>query len=228
MASLPEMLISTTHVPFPRVGAIVTLEDGQGKEWRGRITRIEGTTAWVQPFEGLPLPSESPLDLTLIQALPKKEKMEFIIQKATELGVARICPCVSERSITLHEREQKQAKSLRWPSIAAKAAEQSRRRIVPDIAPLLPFREALRLVQAAELKLLLYEGEADRRLEDVRHLAPSSVAVVCGAEGGFTQDEVSAAAGLGYVPVRLGGRILRCETAALAALALLQFMYGDL
>ncbi|MDO9350852.1 MAG: RsmE family RNA methyltransferase, partial [Deltaproteobacteria bacterium] len=114
-----------------RVGSILTLTDSQGKDLRGRVLRLSRERASVLAFETFQSPTESPLEIILLQALPEKERMELIIQKATELGVSTIVPFKSERSISLEERETKQKKAHRWQEIAIKAVQQSRRAKVP-------------------------------------------------------------------------------------------------
>jgi 16S rRNA (uracil1498-N3)-methyltransferase len=212
-----------------RIGAILTARDEVGDEYRARVVAIEADMAVVHPFEKLSLPSESALSVTLVQALPKKEKMEWIIQKATELGVSAIVPCVSEKSVTLEERDRLQAKSLRWQEIARKAKEQSRRRKVPFIERCTTLQEALKIHAAnAGLNLILYEKESNNRLKDVSWVGVEHLTIVCGPDGGFSEVEVSTACAFNYIPVSLGSRILRCETAAVAALSIVQFVSGNL
>jgi 16S rRNA (uracil1498-N3)-methyltransferase len=221
-----DLLVPLASISHTREGSIITVIDSAGREKRGRVLRINGENAVVRTFEELPLPSESPLLITLIQAIPKKEKMGFIVQKATELGVAKIIPCTTERS----EAPEKEGvtKSHRWPTVAAKAVEQCRRRIIPSIASICSFQEALESISAAHsLKVILDEKERTVCLKDLPCTSPEAI-VVCGPEGGFTTEEVQFARQRGFVPVRLGGRILRCETAALAALAIVQHRWGDL
>ncbi len=225
----------THHVEVPlecippgcRVGSIVTITVDD-VDYRGRITAVSGTKAALLLFERLALPAESGLTITLVQALPKKEKMELIIQKATELGVSEIRPCMSARSITLREREGRQGKAHRWSAIAAKAVEQSRRRVVPTVMPCVDLETALQGAGAAQLKILLHEKEATTRLSDLASTPIQSIALAAGPEGGFTEEEADLARALGYIPVRLGGRILRCETASIAAISIAQFVWGDL
>ncbi len=223
----PDVRLPLAALPLKRVGAIVTVETPEA-EYRGRIMRVEHDVAFVHLFEKLSWPSESMLVITLIQALPKKEKMELIIQKATELGVSAIIPCVSEKSITLAERETGQAKSHRWAAIASKAAEQSRRRTVPEIKECVDLTKAFTMASAAQLKIMLYEKEVNRSLRDISANELRSLAIAAGPEGGFTEDEVKLAEQHGFAPVRLGGRTLRCETASIAALSIAQFLWGDL
>lgn len=213
-----------------RVGAIVTARDELGAEYRARIISVEGGTALVHPFERLTIPSESALSITLIQALPKKEKMEWIIQKATELGVSAIIPCVSEKGITMEERDRSQAKSHRWQEVARKATEQSRRRVVPLVGSCISFQDALRLQGDAEasLRLILYEKETVTNMRDLSWNGIERLSLVCGPEGGFSEMEIEVARLFNFIPVSLGGRILRCETAAVAALSIVQFITGNL
>jgi len=252
-----------------RIGAIVTVQ-AEGAEYRARIIGIAREKATLRPFERLSRPSESSLTITLIQSLPKKERMELIIQKATELGVAAILPCTSAKSITLSERDARQSKIHRWAAMAAKAAEQSRRRLVPHLGNCVDLAAALKNASEAELKLILHEKEVELDLHSLAcqeinadlhssgdrdgseeptqayvgvrrgerrsdnegiHLKANrhkSMAIAAGPEGGFTEEEVMLARSHGYVPVRLGGRILRCETASIAAISIAQFVWGDL
>jgi 16S rRNA (uracil1498-N3)-methyltransferase len=210
-----------------RVGAIVTVRVENG-EHRARITAIVNGKATLRLFERLSRPSESSLAITLVQALPKKERMELIVQKATELGVTAIFPCVSAKSITLSERETGQSKAHRWTAIAAKAVEQSRRRLIPYIGECVDLAAGLRKASEAELRLILYEKEVELDLHNLADKKFGSLAIAGGPEGGFTQDEVALAQKYGYIPVRLGGRILRCETASIVALSIAQFLWGDM
>jgi len=225
-----DLAVPASGLSSRRIGAIVTVRGPQGVEYRGRVTSMDGEIAVVRAFEELPHPVESPLNITLVQAIPKKEKMGFIVEKATELGVHRILPCLSTRSAAAGDGGG-QDKSHRWPDIARRAHEQCRRRLVPIVSPLSDFRQAVESFSGvAAQKLILYEKERVGRLKDIVAAAkpPDSVIVVCGPEGGFTDDEAAFAALTGFIPVSLGGRVLRCETAALAALSIVQYVWGDL
>ncbi len=213
-----------------RIGAIVTARDESGAEYRARVLAVDGDTVLVRPFQKLAIPSESALFVTLIQALPKKEKMEWIIQKVTEMGVLRIIPCVSEKSVTLEERNPLQTKSHRWQEIARKATEQSRRRVMPLVGPCVSLHEALKTQAdvSAWLGLILYEKEPETTVRDLCWDGVERVTIVCGPEGGFAEGEVEMARQLHFRPVSLGGRMLRCETAAIAAVSIIQFLSGNL
>jgi 16S rRNA (uracil1498-N3)-methyltransferase len=224
--AVPSSLLSHT-----RVGAVVTIKADDGFEYRGRILRIERDVAIVRAFEKLHFPTESLLHLTLVQALPTREKMSFIIQKTVELGVNSIIPCRSAKSVDHTVPGKGQDKSHRWPAIAAKAVEQCRRRTVPAIAPIDYFSRVVQTLGNEDgLKVVLYERESTERLKDlaVKVDEPHRVIVICGPEGGFSEDEVLHAEDNGFRPVRLGGRILRCETAAITAVSIIQHVWGDL
>jgi len=225
--SSPDVELPVASLSHTRVGAIVTVQ-AEGVEYRARIIGITHGIATLHLFEPLSRASESSLAITLVQALPKKERMELIIQKATELGVAAILPCISAKSITLSERGVHQSKTHRWPAIAAKAVEQSRRRLIPHIGNCIDLTAALARVSEAELKFILYEKEVELDLHNVADKKVRSLAIAAGPEGGFTEDEVMLARGHGFLPVRLGGRTLRCETASIAAISIAQFVWGDL
>ncbi len=225
--TLPASLVS-----LRRVGAIITVAGKDGKEYRGRITDMEGNIARIRIFEELPLPSESPLAITLLQALPKKERMESIIRKATELGVKEIIPCTSRRSIAIAKGEgMGQDKSHRWPDVARKAVEQCRRRTIPRVFECMDLEQAIAMkAENGGVKLVLYEKEKQVSLKSVLTNVGTAdeVTLACGPEGGFAEEEISFARDNGFVAVRLGGRIMRCETAAISALSIIQYSLGDL
>lgn len=211
-----------------RPGEILTAVDAQHCCYRMRLTRA-GENPRGTPFARLNRSVESSLRLEVYQALPEKERFELVLQKLTELGVSRIVPMETTRSSTQAQRDASQAKSHRWPEVVLRAAKQCRRAGLPELYSTVSFTAALTLASAAELKLMLYEGEGvcsvtaalDRR-------RPARVALLVGPEGGFAAAEVEAARAAGFLPVSLGPRLLRTETAAIAGTALLQGLLGDL
>jgi 16S rRNA (uracil1498-N3)-methyltransferase len=211
-----------------RVGGIVTLTDSEGSDFRGRVLRLSEKEALIFPFEAFQLPVESPLEVILLQALPEKERMELIIQKVTELGVSAIVPFKSERSISLEEREAKQKKAHRWQGIAIKAVQQSRRAKVPRVETYRSFQEALMACRGDGLKILLHEKDGENLKNVLRRYHPQKIYAMAGPEGGFTETEVELAKDKGFVPVKLGERILRTETAAITLVGILQYDLGDL
>lgn len=210
----------------PRPGEIMTVTDIRGVEFRGRITELGANQARCHIFEELAEPTDPPFDLCLFQALPDKERMELIIQKATELGVAVICPFKSRHSISLEEREAHQPKAHRWQQVALAASKQCRRAVVPWVAPYCSFEEALEQARPLELKIILVEKEQRRLATLLRNTPPpKSIALMVGPEGGWDAGEVKGAVEEDFCPVGLGGRILRTETAAIAACAILQYVW---
>jgi len=212
-----------------RVGEVITVLDPQRTFYRARLTRFDDSCASCIPFQRIAASVESALHLEVYQALPDKERFELVLQKLTELGVRRIVPFESERSATLQERDAGQKKSHRWPDVISKAARQCRRAMLPELLEMHSFAGALACAAAAELKLMLYEGDAAWSLtEGFGSLKPQSVALMVGPEGGFSTEEVEQARAEGFLPVSLGPRILRTETAAIVAAALVQSYLGDL
>jgi 16S rRNA (uracil1498-N3)-methyltransferase len=211
-----------------RVGSLVTLTDIERNDFRGRVLRLSETEAAIFVFDLFPSPTESSLQIVLLQALPDKERMELIIQKGTELGVFGILPFQSERSISLDEREAKQKKAHRWQEIAVKAVRQSRRARVPFIGQCRPFEEVLENPGADGGKVLLWERGGENLKTVLRRHPAKRIYAMVGPEGGFTEKEVKSAKEKGFVPVKLGQRILRTETAAISLIAILQYELGDL
>ena len=213
-----------------RVGEIVTLSDASGRSFRGRALELAGDQVRLFVFEALGGPAESGLRLTLLQALPDKERMELIIQKATELGADVIVPFHSIHSIRLAEREQKQKKAHRWPAVALAAARQCRRERVPTVAPVTDLAGAIAWAENCQAKVALWEKEKARSLrEELREAqAPASATLLVGPEGGLEDEEIEQLRQAGFAIASLGRRILRTETAAIAGLSIIQYAWGDL
>ncbi len=175
---------------------------------------------------------EPGLQVTLLQGLPKSKKMDFIVQKGTELGVSRIVPVVTERTIVNLEEKKADEKRERWQRIAREAAEQCRRTFSPVVGEVVTFEEALEkyVFPGSELSLIPWEEEDCRSLKGFLRQGgrPSRVNLFIGPEGGFTQAEVDLAQEAGVIPVSLGPRILRAETASLAAITMVLYELADL
>jgi len=212
-----------------RPGEIITVVDPLQTCYRARLTLLgpEGGTAI--PFQTVSRPVESPVAIEVYQALPEKERFELILQKLTEVGVARIVPYLSQRSTTLEERDSGQRKSHRWPEVILRAARQCRRAMLPELYPVVAWDEATYLASHADLKLMLFEGDAPWTLKEALNGArPDRIALLVGPEGGFAPEEVEDARRMGFLPVSVGPRILRTETAAIVGAALIQYALGDL
>ena len=211
-----------------RVGRLVTLTDAGGKDFRGRVLNLSATKAEILIVDRFPSPTESPVDIVLLQALPERERMEWIIQKTTELGISSIIPFKSARSISLEEREAKQKKAHRWQEIAVKAVQQSRRARVPHVETYRSFNKALKACDGEGLKILLWEKTGERLKQVLKQHPAKKIYVMVGPEGGFSEEEAAQAMDAGFVPVKLAQRILRTETAAITLVAILQYEVGDL
>jgi 16S rRNA (uracil1498-N3)-methyltransferase len=212
-----------------RAGEIVTVVDPLNTAYRARLTELSEERGRAVPFQRFARYPESPVAIEVYQALPEKERFELVLQKLTELGVARIVPFVSRRSSTLEERDAGQRKSHRWPDVVLRAARQCRRAILPELYPVVTWDEATYLANHADLRLMLFEGEAPWTLrEGLGGERPDRIALLVGPEGGFAPEEVEDARGMGFLPVSVGPRLLRTETAAIAAAAAVQYALGDL
>jgi 16S rRNA (uracil1498-N3)-methyltransferase len=212
-------------------GDRVELFDGQGNEVEAEIAWVEARRVALRLLGRREGRRAVGPEMVLLQALAKGDRFDLVVQKATELGVGRIVPVMTARSVERLAGDRAAQRRERWCRIAQEAARQCRRADVPEISPVMPLGEALAVARPEGLRLLLWEGAAERGqgLGPVLPAeAPGQVVVAVGPEGGFTEDEVRQAALAGFRPVGLGPRVLRTETAALAALAILGFVLGDL
>jgi len=207
-------------------GDEVVVFDGRGQRYRCRLLE-EGGSWSLEVSEELPPEPEPPLRVVLGQGLLKGEKMKWVIQKSTELGVWRIVPLITTRSIPIYEEGEVGLKVMRWRRIAEEASKQSNRASVPHIEGPVVLEEFAR--QAPGLKVALWEG-AMTPLREVlsRGERPEEMSVVIGPEGGLSESEAVMLEQEGFSLCSLGPRVLRSETATLAALALLQHLFGDL
>jgi 16S rRNA (uracil1498-N3)-methyltransferase len=205
-------------------GAAIVLFDGRGGEYEARIERIERERVVVALGAWHDVERESPLAVTLIQAVQAGEKMDFTVQKAVELGVAQIVPVDSRRSVTRLAGERAARRVAHWQGVAAAACEQCGRNQVPLVASLEKLENWLARPAPGGLRLIL-APDAPQALVD---LPPArDVQLLIGAEGGLDPQEIIAAEQAGFTAVRMGPRVLRTETAGLAALAALQALWGD-
>jgi 16S rRNA (uracil1498-N3)-methyltransferase len=212
-----------------KAGDALTLFDGRGFEYSAVITGLGGRKAHVRVTAKNRIPEEPTPKITLAQALPKGTKLEWIIQKATELGASRILPFTSARSIPKIQENKREQKLIRWRKIAAEAAEQCGRSDVPEIPGILSLEKVLDRAAAGSLKVIFWEAESERSLRHIfgeKSFGVKDVFAVVGPEGGFAPAEIDRARAAGFVTASLGGRVLRVETAALAVLAILQYALG--
>lgn len=207
-------------------GENVRISDGSGKTYLCSIRAYEEKKAVLDILSETDADTELPSRLWLFQGLPKGDKMELIVQKAVELGAYAVVPFSAKRSVVRLDEKKAEKKRERWQAVARGAAEQSGRGIIPDVHPLLSFKEAVRLAAELDVILIPYEREEGMSgmISAVNGLRPGqSVGVFIGPEGGFDEEEIRQAMESGAVPVSLGKRILRTETAGLAMLSILMY-----
>ena len=206
-------------------GEKVVISDGRDKDYYCHIEEINAEEVSVV-IEDEAEAAELPAELVLYQGLPKGDKLELIIQKAVELGAARIVPVEMKRSVVKLDEKKKASRLTRWNTISESAAKQSGRSICPEVGPVLTYRQAVE--EASNMDLMLVPYENARGMEATKEamslLAPGkSVAIFIGPEGGFDPDEIKLAEEKGARTISLGKRILRTETAGLAALTLCMY-----
>ena len=220
-----------TRVLRLAVGEPVILFDGKSVEASAHITRIGPRALELKIDERRPVKAIDRPHVTLIQALAKGDKLDLVVQKATELGVMRFIPVTTARAVARLDASQVRALSrrARWQKIAREAARQSGRLEVPEIEGVTSLGTALTAAPKDALKLILWEGARHTGLRSVLPgRPPQQIVIAVGPEGGFTVEEIEAARRAEFEPVGLGPRILRTETAALVTLAILGFALGDL
>lgn len=207
-------------------GDAVTLFNGQGGEFTARIAAIGKRDVEVEIGRHDPIERESPLTVTLVQAISSGERMDLTIQKAVELGVTRIVPVESERSVVRLQGERARKRLEHWRQVVVSACEQCGRNRVPEVHAIASLADWLATANPDVRRWVLWPG-ADTVLRDLPWPA-AEIEILVGPEGGFTDPEHAAARRAGYLPVRLGPRVLRTETAAPAVLAALQALWGDI
>lgn len=215
------------HVLRMRIGEPVYISCGDALEYTCQIrayTEDEVIAEILYAQEtGLELPSK----VYLFQGLPKSDKMELIIQKAVELGAYAVIPMATKRSVVRLDKKKEENKRKRWQSISESAAKQAKRMIIPEIFPVYSFSEAVRYAETLDIRLIPYELAKD--MEHTRRIfsevAPGkSVGIFIGPEGGFAPEEIEEALADGLLPITLGKRILRTETAGMTVLSILMYL----
>lgn len=215
-------------------GSIINLFDGEGKRARAIISNISNDSVEVELFKEKLLDTEPGIQVTLYQSLPKKDKLELIIQKATELGVKNIVPIITKRTIVTLDKERVKKKMDRWIKIAQEACKQSKRALIPSIKEPQNFLELIEHIQE-DILLIPYEEEIKglkQLLPEIHNIAVDKdslkIGILIGPEGGWELKEVELAKQKGAIPFSLGPRILRTETASIAALTIILYELGDL
>lgn len=214
------------HVLRMREGEEILVSDGEKREYNCTVSEFIDEEVLVKILFSQESGIELPSKIYLFQCLPKSDKMELIIQKAVELGVYEIVPVASSRCVVKLDAKKEAGKIKRWQGISESAAKQSKRMVIPEVHSVMKFADALRYAQEMDVRLIPYEMaegmEGTRRL--IGSIEPGqSIAVFIGPEGGFDPAEIQASAEAGVLPITLGKRILRTETAGLTTLSILMF-----
>ncbi|MCG5494606.1 16S rRNA (uracil(1498)-N(3))-methyltransferase [Ectothiorhodospira variabilis] len=218
-----------------RVGAPLILFNGEGGEYAVTLTQAERRASRVHIDEHRPRDTRPALRVTLLQGIAKGDRMDYSLQKATELGVSRIQPLVARRSVTHDDPKRMQKRLDHWRGVIISACEQSGRTDIPKLLPPLPLSQWLderpgREAQEVASWSLVLDPEATSGLGDLAASRdqPRAVTLLIGPEGGLEEGEIAQARHCGLSPVRLGPRVLRTETAGVAALAIIQSLWGDM
>ncbi len=225
--TLPEQIAHHVRVLRLAIGDTLTLFTGDGGEYVATLSNIDKRSACAEVKTFSPREAELPYAVTLAQALPEASKMDWIIEKAVELGATAIHPIAAQRCVVRLSPERAAKKRDHWQGIISAAAEQSGRNRLPHLAEPVDFHG---WIQQQNLhRRILFSPRADQTLSDwARHHPPQAVALLIGPEGGFTEQEETAAISHGVLALSLGSRILRTETAGLAALAALNGVWGEI
>jgi len=221
----PETAAHVAKVLRARVGDGLILFNGDGREFSATIESVRGARVRASVGPGTFVDRESALAVTLVQSVPRGDRMDFIVQKATELGVARIVPTLSQRSVVRLDARQSEAKATHWRAVVVSACEQCGRNRVPAVEEPRQLIDYLGAAAGGGTRLVL---EPDADADTVTRDVAGSVEIAIGPEGGFAPDELEAFHLAGFKRVRFGPRILRTETAAIAALTWLQTQFGDM
>jgi len=208
-------------------GDKVSIMDSKSKEYSSKITSMKKDRITVKFVAEKYPKSESKVKLTIAQGIPKNPKMDLIVQKATELGVLRIIPVKTERSIVKIEGGKEERKINRWQKIAKEASEQSGRLIIPLVEQSRSLKEVLRSCNDFDKCIILWEMEKENTIKKFlqENKGIKDLLVLIGPEGGFSHDEVELAKNRGFIPVTIGSRILRTETASIAILSMINYEF---
>ncbi len=211
-------------------GERVIVCDGIGHAFCVELTDLGQDRVLGQIVEQLTDQVETAVKITLAQGLPKGDKMDMIVQKGTEVGISRFIPLEMARCIVQYDQKKEQKRRERWQKIAKEAAEQAHRTLVPSVAVGMTFERLMNSLDGFDLVIVPYEGEKARGLREVLSERPDveHICMVIGPEGGITEKEIATALAMGAIPVTLGSRILRTETAGLVAAACICYQFGEM
>ncbi|ELX12908.1 ribosomal RNA small subunit methyltransferase E [Janthinobacterium sp. HH01] len=227
LVSLPEAVAHHIQVLRLAQGELVTLFNGEGGEYGATLSEIGKRHVSVEIKTHQPREVELPFGITLAQALPEASKMDWIIEKAIELGVSGVQPLAAQRCVVRLSAERAEKKMAHWQGIIASASEQSGRNRLAQLAPLQDYKQWI--TQQDMHRRIILTPRAEQSLADwARHQSPQAVTLVIGPEGGLSDAEESLAIQHGALPLAMGPRILRTETAGLSAVAVLSGLWGGM
>ncbi|OEY65493.1 16S rRNA (uracil(1498)-N(3))-methyltransferase [Marinobacter sp. X15-166B] len=206
-------------------GQEVRLFNGDGHDYAATLSDVGKKQVSAEVRSATANPSESPLRITLGQTLSRGDRMDYAIQKSVEMGVAAIVPLTSERCEVRLKGDREDKRIRHWQAVAVSAAEQCGRAVVPEIHPVMTLSQWFAFSQHCDTRLVLHHRTA-RPLTDLH--TPTDLALLIGPEGGLSAEEIAQAEAAGFLATALGPRVLRTETAPVAALALCQWLWGDL
>lgn len=208
-------------------GDKVEVCDGCGTDYFCEVEVVDKKQITLKINDKSPCLSEPKTKITLFQGLPKADKMELIIQKCVELGIEKIVPVATHRTVVKLDKKDSQKKVQRWQKIAESAAKQSGRGIIPQIGEVITFNEAVKLGAKAQGAIIPYENEQKRGIREfAENFSGSEIAIFIGPEGGFAEEEIALAMENGILSVSLGKRILRTETAGMVTVAIMIYELG--
>lgn len=211
-------------------GDIITLFDGTGNEYEAGIISLSADGVNVSIIRSFPSTTESPIQIIVAQAFLKQKKMDNLVRQLTELGITKWIPFISKRSVPRPDNKRLADRTNRWKKISKEALKQSNRGRIMEIGPTVSFEDTFNISKQSNLKIAFWENESKpvnlALVQSNRDF--NNIFILIGPEGGFTSQEIEKAKACGFITASLGPRILRAETAAIAASVLIQYLFGDI
>ena len=209
---------------------IITLFDGAGSEYEARIISLSAGSVNVSIIRSFPSTTESPVQIIVAQSFLKQRKMDNLVRQLTELGITKWVPFISKRSVPRPDNKRLAARTNRWKKISREALKQCNRSRIMEIGPTVSFEDIFNISKQSSLKIAFWENESKSSnlalARSNRHF--TNIFIMIGPEGGFTPQEIEKAKACGFITATLGPRILRAETATIAASVLMQYLFGDI
>lgn len=211
-------------------GEIIELFDGNGYNYQAKIIDQSSQKVSLAIFDQYQSNTDSPLRLIVAQAILKNRKMDILVRQLTELGAVQWIPFAAARSVVITKTKRFENRIQRWKTITREALKQCKRGRLMDIGPFLSFQALLKLAEHCDLSIIFYEKSTNSIISDLfqSKIKPKQLMIIMGPEGGFTSSEIKQAQDIGVSCASLGPRILRAETATIAACALVQYLFGDM